>query len=278
MNKTKILLVEDEVATARDFMTNLINFGYEVVDIVDNGVEAVRVTSELRPDLVLMDITLLGPMSAMQAAGVIWQSHQMPIIFLTGHADIVIKDGDKQSKPFAYLPKSCTLKKLVSTIEMAIGKNTAAVSPSQVKTALKRIRGGVAPASERRRHPRYRAGEGAMAFTVNTPGRIQDISLGGISFVYVDNPNSTLDKDSVSIPKRAAIDIMDRREGFFLEAILYRLVTKKTLINESPFSMTRMVHCAVAFESLTEPQQTGLEVYIHKQSGVEEPYEAALSR
>jgi Response regulator containing CheY-like receiver domain and AraC-type DNA-binding domain len=57
---TKILIVEDEAITAMDIRNSLINFGFEVVGTANSGDDAIKKSRELKPDLILMDITLKG--------------------------------------------------------------------------------------------------------------------------------------------------------------------------------------------------------------------------
>ena len=59
----RILVVEDEAITAMALKSDLLMLGYEVLAIVDTGEEAILKAIELLPDLILMDITLFGPMS-----------------------------------------------------------------------------------------------------------------------------------------------------------------------------------------------------------------------
>ena len=68
MSTKKILLVEDEGMIALDLRRILENFGYEVPYIASRGEEAVKETAKIRPDLVLMDITLKGTMNGIEAA------------------------------------------------------------------------------------------------------------------------------------------------------------------------------------------------------------------
>ena len=113
-------------------------------------------------------------------------------------------------------------------------------------------------ATERRRQPRYRLGEGAIAISANNPGHIQNISMGGLSFVYLHSDSSDQDAKTV--------DILDGQHGSFLEAIPCRTVSEKLLINESSFSMIRMVQRSLEFGPLTRSQKVQLEAYLAQHS------------
>ncbi len=112
--------------------------------------------------------------------------------------------------------------------------------------------------NERRRQPRYRLGEGAIAVSANNPGHIQNISMGGLSFVYLHSDEP--------IQEGETVDILDGQNDFFMEAIPCRMISEKLLINESSFSMMRMVQRSLEFGSLSKSQQTELETYITQHS------------
>lgn len=113
-------------------------------------------------------------------------------------------------------------------------------------------------ANERRRLPRYRLGEGAIAVSANNPGHIQNISMGGLSFVYLHSEEAGVDGNCV--------DILDGQNDFFMEGIPCRTVAEKLLINESSFSMIKMVQRSLEFGSLSKAQQVQLEAYIVQHS------------
>ena len=71
MAQAKILIVDDEVVVAEDIRRQLRALGYLVVGVVASADEAVRLAGEHRPDLVLMDIKLKGPMDGIDAARII---------------------------------------------------------------------------------------------------------------------------------------------------------------------------------------------------------------
>ncbi|MFZ2955951.1 MAG: response regulator [Candidatus Ozemobacteraceae bacterium] len=125
MSKSLILLVEDEALTAMYLQTSLISLGYDVPAIASKGEDAIRLTAELHPDLVLMDITLSGSMNGIQAAAAIRKASGTPVVFLTAHSDDETLRHAKLSQPFGFLPKPCNMGALKTTIEMALYKSSA---------------------------------------------------------------------------------------------------------------------------------------------------------
>jgi PAS domain S-box-containing protein len=120
VEKLKILIVEDENIVAKDIKGSLKGFGYEVVDIIGSGEEALRRSEELRPDLVLMDIMLKGKMNGIEVAQHIRDHIHIPVVFLTAYADEDTLHSAKLSEPFGYIIKPFEDAELHSTIQMAV--------------------------------------------------------------------------------------------------------------------------------------------------------------
>jgi signal transduction histidine kinase/response regulator RpfG family c-di-GMP phosphodiesterase len=122
-DKKRMLVVEDESVIAQDIKNSLLNMGYEVMNVVASGEEAVGQAEQKKPDLVLMDIVLQGKMDGIEAAGRIRSSVNIPVIYLTAYADENILEGAKLTEPFGYMIKPFEEKELYFTIEMALYKH-----------------------------------------------------------------------------------------------------------------------------------------------------------
>ena len=121
--KKRILIVEDERVIAEDIKRSLKHFGYEVLNIVSTGRDAIDKTHELKPDLILMDIILEGKMNGVQAAEQITKTFKIPIVYLTAYADYKTIQIAKVTGPFGYILKPYEEKELHTTIEMAFYKH-----------------------------------------------------------------------------------------------------------------------------------------------------------
>ncbi len=122
MSRAKILVVEDEYLTGVDIKKSLNTLGYEVTGIVDTGPAAIRMTGDLEPDLILMDITLKGKMTGIEAAGQIHEKYRIPVIYLTAHSDDATVEKATVTEPFGYLIKPFDERTLKTTIQMALYK------------------------------------------------------------------------------------------------------------------------------------------------------------
>jgi diguanylate cyclase (GGDEF)-like protein/PAS domain S-box-containing protein len=123
MDKVRILIVEDEGLIARDIENMVKNAGYEVCGVVQSGTEAVRQAEALEPDLVLMDIILQGEMDGIEAAYIIRERFNLPVIYLTSHADETTLERAKVSEPLGYTLKPVEQKELMTVMEMALYKH-----------------------------------------------------------------------------------------------------------------------------------------------------------
>jgi PAS domain S-box-containing protein len=121
--RAKILVVEDEFITATDIQSNLQEMGFDVPVTVDNGEMAIQKAGELRPDLILMDITLIGKMTGIEAAARIRELYGIPVIFLTAHSEQPTVERSLSSNPYGYIIKPFEPSNLRVSIEMAIYKH-----------------------------------------------------------------------------------------------------------------------------------------------------------
>lgn len=121
--KTRILIVEDEGVIALELRDRLSGMGYEIVGPVPSGQEAIDHARELLPDVVLMDIVLAGQMDGIEASEIIKNSLDIPVIFLTAHADERTLQRAKATQPFGYILKPFNERELQVSIEMALYKH-----------------------------------------------------------------------------------------------------------------------------------------------------------
>ena len=123
MAKTSVLVVEDESIVAKDIQQSLIKLGYNVVGTASTGEKALALANELRPDIILMDIMLKGPMSGIDASAEIKKDLSIPVIFLTAYADESTLSKAKVTEPFGYIIKPFKEIDLHTSIEMALYKH-----------------------------------------------------------------------------------------------------------------------------------------------------------
>lgn len=123
MAKTSVLVVEDESIVAKDIQQSLIKLGYNVVGTASTGEKALALANELRPDIILMDIMLKGPMSGIDTSAEIKKDLSIPVIFLTAYTDESTLVKAKVTEPFGYIIKPFKEIDLHTSIEMALYKH-----------------------------------------------------------------------------------------------------------------------------------------------------------
>jgi PAS domain S-box-containing protein len=120
---TTILVVEDEKIIAKGIEKRLRGLGYAASWSASTGEEAIKKASELRPDLVLMDIHLGSGMDGVEAAGVIRRQLNLPVVYLTAHSDDATLQRAKLTEPFGYCLKPYEDKELQLAIEIGLYKH-----------------------------------------------------------------------------------------------------------------------------------------------------------
>ncbi|MEH1889408.1 MAG: EAL domain-containing protein [Nostoc sp.] len=123
MNPVNILVVEDEIIVAMDIQNRLRKFGYTVLGLADSGEEAIKKAADNSLDLVLMDIHLKGNMDGVEAAQIIHNIFNVPVIYLTANADESTLKRAKVTEPFGYILKPFKEKELKFTIEITLSKH-----------------------------------------------------------------------------------------------------------------------------------------------------------
>lgn len=123
MNGRSILIVEDEKIVAMDLTHSLRSLGHRVMRAVQSGEAALDTLQKKKPDLILMDISLAGHMNGITTAMKIHENHDIPIIYLTGHADEKTFKAAKKTAPYGYIIKPYDHRELKTTIEVALVKH-----------------------------------------------------------------------------------------------------------------------------------------------------------
>ncbi|MFA4859941.1 PAS domain S-box protein [Methanoregula sp.] len=123
ISRKTILVVEDEGIVADDLKETLTSLGYAVSGIAKSGEIALAMVREHSPDLVLMDIHLATAMDGIEASGKIHMLCDIPVIYLTAHADKALLERAKVTDPFGYVIKPYDERELQSTIEIAFYKH-----------------------------------------------------------------------------------------------------------------------------------------------------------
>lgn len=117
-----ILVVEDDKPSGLILKKLLDKSGYNVINVVESGEEAINTLLKSKPDLVLMDISLAGEIDGIETAERIYQTYNIPFIYITSGTDENTFERVKKSLPLNYIVKPFNSKMLNSSIEIALFK------------------------------------------------------------------------------------------------------------------------------------------------------------
>ena len=115
---TRVLIAEDEALIRLDLKEMLEEEGYAVVAEVGDGQQAVDRATELRPDLVILDIQM-PVLDGLSAAEQIAKARIAPVIVLTAFSQRELVERARDAGAMAYLVKPFSKNDLVPAIEVA---------------------------------------------------------------------------------------------------------------------------------------------------------------
>jgi CheY-like chemotaxis protein len=119
----KVMVVEDEVLIGLMLVRKLQDRGYLVDEVVTTGEEAVCRAGREGFDVILMDVTLAGELSGIEAAQQIKERYDIPIIVYSGYDDKQFYDQVRQLAPVAVLKKLGPISDIVAAIDKAAGRS-----------------------------------------------------------------------------------------------------------------------------------------------------------
>jgi two-component system sensor histidine kinase/response regulator len=123
----RILVVEDDGVLALNLVDTLDELGYTVAGTATRGEEAIDLARRLHPNLILMDVGLAGQIDGITAAETIRDEHDVPVVFLTAHADEDTLHRATNLDASAYLVKPFKAPDLRCVIEIALHKHATDV-------------------------------------------------------------------------------------------------------------------------------------------------------
>ena len=116
----KILVVEDDFIAAVEIEAVLMEAGYRVAGIANRADEALRVAQSESPDLVIMDIRLVGRGDGVDAALEIFRETGIRCIFATAHYDAGMRSRAEAASPLGWLPKPYAPAALIAMVKQAL--------------------------------------------------------------------------------------------------------------------------------------------------------------
>jgi DNA-binding NarL/FixJ family response regulator len=143
----RLLLADDHRMLREGLRRTMEEEGFEVVGEAADGEEALRLAAKLRPDVVLMDVT----MPVLDGVEATRQLHEhlpeIPVVILTMHADREVLARAIRAGAAGYLVKDCSTDEVVRTVRLAASGETA-LSPELAASMLAEAQRTDAPAAD----------------------------------------------------------------------------------------------------------------------------------
>src|SRR5512145_1320093 len=104
MPKTRVVIADDESIIRMDLREMLDSLGYLVVGEAGDGISAVNLARELKPDLVIMDIKM-PDLDGIAAAKMLTEERISPVLLLTAFSQQELVEGAKEAGVVGYIVK-----------------------------------------------------------------------------------------------------------------------------------------------------------------------------
>jgi two-component system, response regulator PdtaR len=117
----RILVVEDDWFAGMDMQSALQDAGYHVLELVTSADEAIEAAGDYKPDLIIMDIRLVGKRDGVDAALEIGRRFDIRCLFVTAFVDPALRSRAEAARPFGWLTKPISREALVGAVRDALG-------------------------------------------------------------------------------------------------------------------------------------------------------------
>lgn len=121
MERTRIIIADDESLIRMDLREMLMNLGYLVVGEVGDGKSAVNLAGELQPDIVIMDIKM-PDMDGIEAARILTKERLVPVLLLSAYSQQDLVQRAQEAGVAGYLVKPFQESDLAPAIEVALAR------------------------------------------------------------------------------------------------------------------------------------------------------------
>lgn len=119
--KLRVVVVEDEALIRMDVVATLQEAGYEIIGEGADGEEAVKLATELAPDLVVMDIKM-PKMDGITAAEKIAEL-KIPVVLLTAFSQTDLVTRAAEAGAMAFVTKPFKPQDLLPAIQIALSRH-----------------------------------------------------------------------------------------------------------------------------------------------------------
>jgi DNA-binding LytR/AlgR family response regulator len=136
MEKIRVTIAEDEFVIAEDISSRLETNGYEVLSVFDKAEIALPLILSDLPDILLVDIRLLGEMDGIELVKRVSEKAKVPVIYITANSDSATYEKAKATNPHSFLIKPFTPGNLLAAIDLALHNFNAGRSPVEISRTV----------------------------------------------------------------------------------------------------------------------------------------------
>ena len=135
----RLMLADDHRMLREGLGRSMREQGFDVVGEASDGAEAVSMAQRLRPDVILMDVTMPEMDGVEACRQVRLDLPGTQVVMLTMHADQEVLASAIRAGASGYLVKDCSTEEIASTVRLAASGETA-LSPLLAASMLNEVR------------------------------------------------------------------------------------------------------------------------------------------
>ena len=135
----RLMLADDHRMLREGLGRSMREQGFDVVGEASDGAEAVSMAQRLRPDVILMDVTMPEMDGVEACRQVRLDLPGTQVVMLTMHADQEVLASAIRAGATGYLVKDCSTEEIASTVRLAASGETA-LSPLLAASMLNEVR------------------------------------------------------------------------------------------------------------------------------------------
>jgi DNA-binding NarL/FixJ family response regulator len=135
---TRVLIVDDHALLRNAIRVALELAGHDIVGEAGDGYEAIRLAEELRPEIVLMDVSLPGIDGIEATRRLIVRGSESRVVILTMHGDPALVARAVRVGASAYLTKGFSMPEVVEAVEK-VSAGDVVLSPNLAGSMLREL-------------------------------------------------------------------------------------------------------------------------------------------
>ena len=135
----RLIVADDHRMLREGLRRSMTEAGFDVVGEACDGVEAVELAARLRPDVILMDVTMPNCDGVEACRQVKASGLDSRVVMLTMHADQEVLANAIRAGAAGYLTKDCSTREIAEAVRMAAEGDTV-LSPQLARSMLEEVR------------------------------------------------------------------------------------------------------------------------------------------